>query len=107
LKNIFQIIQAHLDDPEFNVSVLAHKPAMSVPVLYKKLKAVANMSVNDFIKSIKWQKASEMLQQNTMTVYKVCYAVGFTDKSILARSLKINTGLLQSGMQFLSEGNEA
>lgn len=93
LKNILHIIEAHLDDPEFNVTVLAQKAAMSVPVLYKKLKAVANMSVNDFIKSIKLQKAAEMLQQNTMAVYEVCFAVGFTDRKHFSNEFKKKYGL--------------
>ncbi|MFT4094249.1 MAG: ATP-binding protein, partial [Niabella sp.] len=92
LKDVLHIIEEHLDEPEFNVSLLAQKVAMSVPVLYKKMKAVTNLSVNDFIKSVKLQKAAEMLRQNTMAVYEVCYAVGFQDRKHFSLEFKKKYG---------------
>lgn len=93
LKEVLHIIEKHLDEPEFNVALLAQKVAMSIPVLYKKMKAVTNLSVNDFIKSVKLQKAAEMLQQNTMAVYEVCYAVGFQDRKHFSLEFKKKFGL--------------
>lgn len=93
LKEVWHIIEKHLDEPEFNVALLAQKVAMSIPVLYKKMKAVTNLSVNDFIKSVKLQKAAEMLQQNTMAVYEVCYAVGFQDRKHFSLEFKKKYGL--------------
>lgn len=57
------------------------------------MKAVTNLSVNDFIKSVKLQKAAEMLQQNTMAVYEVCYAVGFQDRKHFSLEFKKKFGL--------------
>ncbi|GAB3419350.1 two-component regulator propeller domain-containing protein [Niabella aquatica] len=93
LNEVLHIIEKHLDEPEFNVALLAQKVAMSIPVLYKKMKAVTNLSVNDFIKSVKLQKAAEMLQQNTMAVYEVCYAVGFQDRKHFSLEFKKKYGL--------------
>lgn len=88
LKEVLHIIEEHLDEPEFNVALLAQKVAMSIPVLYKKMKAVTSLSVNDFIKSVKLQKAAEMLQQNNLAVYEVCYAVGFQDRKHFSMEFK-------------------
>ncbi|MFV0605153.1 MAG: two-component regulator propeller domain-containing protein [Niabella sp.] len=88
LKNVIHIIEEYLDDAEFNVSVLSQKVAMSPPVLYKKIKAISNLTVNEFIKSVKLQKAADMLKQNTMAVYEVCYAIGFQDKKYFSREFK-------------------
>ena len=38
LVNVINIIESHLDDPEFGVDKLAKKVAMSTPILYKKIK---------------------------------------------------------------------
>ncbi|MCH5718893.1 DNA-binding response regulator [Niabella hibiscisoli] len=92
LKEVLQIIESRLDEPEFNVAVLAQKVAMSVPVLYKKMKAVTNMSVNDFIKSVKLQKAAELLSNTNMAVYEVCYAVGFQDRKHFSTEFKKKFG---------------
>ena len=52
-----QIIETHLDNPDFDVDRLSAEVGMSRSVLYKKLKALTDMSVNDFIKSIRLQKS--------------------------------------------------
>ncbi|WP_162817882.1 two-component regulator propeller domain-containing protein [Niabella yanshanensis] len=92
LKNVLAIIESHLDDGEFNVPMLAQKVAMSVPVLYKKMKAVTNLSVNDFIKSVKLQKAAALLRSTNMAVYEVCYAVGFQDRKHFSTEFKKKFG---------------
>lgn len=92
LKEVLQIIETNLDDVDFSVAVLAQKVAMSVPVLYKKMKAVSNLSVNDFIKSVKLQKAAELLSNTNMAVYEVCYAVGFQDRKHFSTEFKKKFG---------------
>jgi len=92
LKNVLTIIESHLDEAEFNVALLAQKVAMSVPVLYKKMKAVTNLSVNDFIKSVKLQKAATLLSSTNMAVYEVCYAVGFQDRKHFSTEFKKKFG---------------
>lgn len=92
LKNVLAIIESHLDEAEFNVAMLAQKVAMSVPVLYKKMKAVTNLSVNDFIKSVKLQKAAALLSSTNMAVYEVCYAVGFQDRKHFSTEFKKKFG---------------
>lgn len=92
LKEVLQVIENNIDESEFNVTVLAQKVAMSVPVLYKKVKAVTNLSVNDFIKSVKLQKAAELLRTTNMAVYEVCYAVGFQDRKHFSTEFKKKFG---------------
>ncbi|MCH5685874.1 DNA-binding response regulator [Niabella sp. W65] len=92
LKEVLHIIESNIDESEFNVTVLAQKVAMSVPVLYKKMKAVTNLSVNDFIKSVKLQKAAELLRTTNMAVYEVCYAVGFQDRKHFSTEFKKKFG---------------
>ena len=50
---LVDLIHEHIEDPEFGVTMLSRKVAMSAPILYKKIKALTDMSVNDFIKSIR------------------------------------------------------
>ncbi|MBO9620463.1 MAG: response regulator, partial [Niabella sp.] len=59
LNHVIGIITAHLEDPDFGVEKLSRKVAMSTPVLYKKLRALTNMSVNELIKNIRFKKAAE------------------------------------------------
>lgn len=93
LKEVVQIIESKIDEPDFSVAVLAQKVAMSVPVLYKKMKAITNLSVNDFIKSVKLQKAAALLRDTNMAVYEVCYAVGFLDRKHFSTEFKKKFGV--------------
>lgn len=92
LDKVMQIVDEHMDDPDFGVEKLARKVAMSPPILYKKIKAVSNMSVNEFVKSLKLKKAAQLLQQTDMTVYEVAYNVGYNDRKYFSREFKKQFG---------------
>lgn len=96
LKKVIQIVEAHLDHPDFDVQALSTEVGMSVSVLYKKLKALTDMSVNDFVKSIRLKKAAQLLQQNNLTVYEVAYAVGYTDRKYFSKEFKKQFGKVPS-----------
>ncbi len=92
LEKVMQLVETYMEDPEFGVDMLARKVAMSPPILYKKLKAVTNMSVNDFIKSLRLKKAAALLLQKQLTVYEVAYAVGYNDRKYFSREFKKQFG---------------
>jgi ligand-binding sensor domain-containing protein/signal transduction histidine kinase/CheY-like chemotaxis protein len=88
LDKMESLTDEYMDDPEFGVDMLCKKVAMSRPVLYKKLKAITNLSVNDFVKSLRLKKAAELLAQKRFTVYEVSYAVGYNDSKYFSREFK-------------------
>ncbi|MBS1668363.1 MAG: response regulator [Bacteroidetes bacterium] len=88
LNKITQIIDEYMDDPAFGVDMICHKIAMSKPVLYKKLKAVSDMSVNDLIRSLRMKKAAELLKQKNLVVYEVAYMVGYSDRKYFSKEFK-------------------
>lgn len=92
LTRVIQLVDEHMDDPDFGVEKLARKVAMSPPILYKKIKAVSNMSVNEFVKSLRLKKAAQLLQQTDMTVYEVAYNVGYNDRKYFSREFKKQFG---------------
>jgi len=92
LNKVMLLIDEHMEDPEFGVAMLSTKVAMSQPVLYKKLKALTDMSVNDFIKSIRLKKAAHLLKQQQLTVYEIAYAVGYSDRKYFSQEFKKQFG---------------
>lgn len=92
LEKVMALVEEHMDDPEFGVEMLARKVAMSQPVLYKKLKAVTNMSVNDFVKSLRLKKAAALIRTRQHTVYQVAYMVGYNDRKYFSREFKKQFG---------------
>jgi len=92
LARIVAITEELMDNPDFGVAMLAEKIGMSQSVLYKKLKAVTDLSVNDFLKSIRLKRAAQLLQQQKMTIYEVAYAVGYDDRKYFSREFKKQFG---------------
>ena len=68
--------------------MLAKHATMSQPVLYRKVKALTGLSVNDFIKSLRLRRAAELLIDSERTVYEVAYMVGFSDRKYFSREFK-------------------
>ncbi len=85
---VVQLIHEHMEDPEFGVVMLSRKVAMSAPILYKKLKAVSNLSVNDFIKLTRMKKAAELLIKKEMTIAEIAYQVGYNDRKYFSKEFK-------------------
>jgi ligand-binding sensor domain-containing protein/signal transduction histidine kinase/DNA-binding response OmpR family regulator len=92
LQKVIQIVEENMDNPDFGVDMLSRKVAMSAPVLYKKIKAVSKMSVNDFVKSLRLKKAAQLLQEKQLTVYEVAYAVGYNDRKYFSQEFKKQFG---------------
>ena len=92
LQKVIQLVEENMDNPDFGVDMLSRKVAMSAPVLYKKIKAVSKMSVNDFVKSLRLKKAAQLLKEKQMTVYEVAYAVGYNDRKYFSQEFKKQFG---------------
>ncbi len=85
LNKIMSIIEQNFSIDEFNVNVLAAEVGMSTPILYKKIKALTGLTVNNFIKSVRLKRAAQLLKQKTYTVYEVAYMVGFSDSKYFSK----------------------
>ena len=92
LNKAIQVIEDNMEDPAFGVQVLSTNMTMSQPVLYKKIKALTDMSVNDFIKSIRLKKAAQLLQQGGLTIYEIAYMVGYSDRKYFSKEFKKQFG---------------
>ncbi|MEO5683234.1 MAG: two-component regulator propeller domain-containing protein [Chitinophagaceae bacterium] len=92
LQRVIKIVEENMDNPEFGVDMLSRKVAMSTPVLYKKIKAVSKMSVNDFVKSLRLKKAAQLLSEKQLTVYEIAYAIGYNDRKYFSQEFKKQYG---------------
>lgn len=104
LEKVILLIDQHIDDPRFGVEMLSRKVAMSAPVLYKKLRGLTNMSVNEFIKLQRFKKAAALLTQKGLTVNEVSFAVGYDDRKYFSREFKKLFGVTPS--EFSMGSNE-
>lgn len=79
LERCIEIVDQHMDDPEFTVQSFCQEIGMSQPALYKRIKAISGLTVNVFIRYLRLRKAAELLINTSRTVVEVTYVTGFND----------------------------
>lgn len=83
-----EILEAHVDQPEFSVDVLANKLSMSRMQLYRKLKALLNKSPVEVIRNYRLQRAAQLLRTGMYNVSEVTYKVGYVDQRSFRKQFK-------------------
>ena len=91
-KKLNEIIQKNLGDENFNVRVICSEMAMSKSQLYRKFKALTNKSVAKYIRTLRLQKAKELLQSTSMNISEVGYEVGIKTPSTFSELFKDEFG---------------
>jgi signal transduction histidine kinase/DNA-binding response OmpR family regulator/ligand-binding sensor domain-containing protein len=93
MKKAINIIEEHIDDPDFNVETFSRLVGMSRVSLYNKLKSLTNHSVQEFIFLIRLKRAAQLLKESGMTVTEIAYSVGFKDPSHFSKLFKKQFGV--------------
>ncbi|HKK80664.1 MAG TPA: helix-turn-helix domain-containing protein, partial [Prolixibacteraceae bacterium] len=93
LDNVFfekvnQTVEKYYTDPSFDVDHFASEMFVSRSQLYKKLKAITNLSANDFINVYRLKKSTQLLKTGNMQVSEVAFAIGFNDPKYFSRIFK-------------------
>ena len=83
-----ELIETHLDDPEFSVQKLARLLSHSQSSLYRKIKQVTDKSLVEFIRDVRLRKAAQLLHENELTITQVAYTVGFNDVKYFRKHFK-------------------
>jgi signal transduction histidine kinase/DNA-binding response OmpR family regulator len=99
LQKIIKVIHEEISNHSFGSSVhLSRKLLLSESQIYRKLKAITGKSTAVFIRSVRLQKAKEMIQTTDKTISEVAYEVGFNDPSWFSRAFKEEFGFAPSAM---------
>ncbi|KAA3636244.1 MAG: response regulator, partial [Bacteroidetes bacterium] len=86
LEKLRSVVQENMDDTEFGVPQMAAKLLMSQMQVYRKLKALTNNTPSQFIRSIRLQKAKELLKTTDLNISEIAYDVGFADPNYFSRT---------------------
>ena len=92
LEKTIKVIEANFEDEQFAVEILANKMNMSMSQLNRKLNALVDQPPGQLIRSLRLQRAADLLKQNTGSVAEVCYKVGFNDQAYFSRAFRKQFG---------------
>lgn len=92
LKKAVEVVEKYMDDPELDIGRFAEEMGVSRMQLYRKFEALANMTVKEFIRSIRLKRAAQLLEQEKLNVSEIAWAVGFKDISYFRKCFKEEFG---------------
>ncbi len=88
LQKAISVVENNISDAELDIDRLATEIGVSRMQLYRKLNALTEMTVKEFVRDIRLKRAAQMLIQKKMNVSEVAYAVGFKDLSHFRKCFK-------------------
>ncbi len=82
------IVEANLANENFGVDELSTAIGISKAQLYRKVKAVLGLNINDYILSVRLQKAKHLLKNQELSISDVSFKVGFSSQAYFSTVFK-------------------
>lgn len=92
LESVLSIVTSNLANDQFTIDMLSQEIGMSRSNLNRKLRALVNQSTNQFIQSVRLQRASELLEQQAGTVSEIAFKTGFGSTAYFIKCFKEQYG---------------
>jgi len=104
LKRVIDVVEENISDSELDIEKFSQKVGISRMQLYRKLQALTNMTVKEFIRHIRLKRATQLLDQQKLNISEIAYEVGFKDLSHFRKCFKREYGM--SASDYLAKRNE-
>lgn len=88
LEKATQVIECHLDDPEFTVELFCRELAYNRSGVHLKLKALTGQNTTQFIRTTRLRKAADLILSTTDGMTEIAYTVGFKSRQTFNRAFK-------------------
>lgn len=96
LNKVVKHIHDNLEDEEFTINALSELLNMSRSQCYRKIKALTNQSLIDFVTTIRMNKALEYLVSGEYNISQTAYKVGYSMSSNFSRTFTRHFGVSPS-----------
>ena len=93
LQKAIAVVEDNIDDPDLDIEKFASEIGVSRMQLYRKLNALTEMTVKEFVRSIRLKRAAQLLVQKKLNISEVAYAVGFRDLSHFRKCFRQEFGM--------------
>lgn len=94
--NVTRYIESNLDSAQLSVEELSRHVCMSHASLYRKIVDLTGETPVEYIRSVKLNKAVELLERSNMKISEIGYAVGFASPNYFTRAFRAKFNLSPS-----------
>lgn len=93
LDKVTGIIEENLSIEKMDVAFIADKMCMSHSTLYRKIKGLTEMSVNEFVRKIKMKKSIELINSENYSLAEISDLTGFSSIAYFRQCFKDEYGM--------------
>jgi DNA-binding response OmpR family regulator len=86
LDKLNAVINHNIQNLDLDVEQIASLMNMSKPTLYRKIKAISNLTINELINITRLKAAAKLLEDGDYKIYEVANMVGYSSQSHLGRN---------------------
>src|SRR5688572_227464 len=101
LEKLNEAIYENIGNIELSVDQLADHMNMSRATLYRKIKAISDLTPNELINITRLKKAAQLLAENDYKVYEVAEMTGFSSQTHFGRNFTKQFGL--SPLEYMNQ----
>ncbi|MEM8524770.1 MAG: two-component regulator propeller domain-containing protein [Bacteroidota bacterium] len=92
LQQMLALMEANIENPDFDIDFFAQQLTLSRSILYKKIKALTNETPKSLMKQMRLKKSAQLLASQQLKVSEVAYQVGFSDPKYFAKCFREKYG---------------
>lgn len=96
IKDVVMYIEKNINNPKFSVEEISHHFSMSRGSFYSKITELTGEPPVEFIRSIKLDKATVLLEKTDLTIAEIAYSIGFSTPHYFTKSFKAKYNILPS-----------
>ncbi|MRG48417.1 response regulator [Chitinophaga sp. SYP-B3965] len=96
MQRVLEIVEKHLSEASFSVEMLSRQLCMNRVSVYRRIFSLTGHSPIEFIRTVRLQRAAQLLTQTEMNITEVAYEVGFNNPKYFARYFKMAYNMLPS-----------
>ena len=86
-QKFFEIIEKNIANPNLNIDLLSKEIGLSRANLYRKLKAITELSPTELIRNKRLEVAAKLLVESDYTVSEISVLTGFNSHAYFSNSL--------------------
>ena len=93
LEKLDEVIEKNIEDESLNISHIAFELNMSHSTLYRKIKALTNLTANEYIRKVRIKVAEQLLITNQFSITEIMYKIGINSSSYFRKCFKDEFGM--------------
>jgi DNA-binding response OmpR family regulator/two-component sensor histidine kinase len=105
LQKAIKVVERNISNADLDIEQFASEVGVSRMQLYRKFNALTNMTVKEFIRSIRLKRATQLLLDKKLNITEIAYTVGFKDLSHFRKCFHREYGM--SASQYIRQNSIA